>query len=465
MIPAARERESRPAADWVYCLRASAVYEHVSYGRGGKLVHAYHTKVRHGTGFAYRQRAGEWLVATNQHVVAFPEVTGDGQDLEGVPAGARRIRSEVRIVTSEAEPDAPEQVVLRTVLSDDALDIAVLATREPLRTIPYRLGRSADLRVGNAVLVRGYPLGAFPASNAGRVIGLGQRDLERGWDHEDFAVDALLNLGSSGSPVLAVSCETGEPEVVGVYHAGYRNAQGLNVVIALDQLRPALDDLLAAPRQAAREPAADPAEARAALARGAVLFPFGGRAVRAERSGDAFRFAVLDEAFPLSTRIDLSIVDRGLAAEGQAADLRAALWEQLALVLRYRAAEGGPDGRRSPPVRERIAARVQRAGARAGAAPRGREGRRGGLHAHDARRARSCRRRSGGARRGRDHPRRALIARPRTRLDRPEASARPGRPIRVAAHAPSGNYWRKEPWSRRLEEIPDEGGGNRAGRY
>jgi serine protease Do len=360
MTPAARDRESRPTADWVYCLRATAVYEHVQYRRGGKLVHEYHSKTRHGTGFAYQKRGGEWLVATNQHVVAFPEVTGDGHDLEGIPAGARRIRSEVRIVTSEAEPDAPEQTVLRALLSDDALDIAVLATREPLRTIPYRLGRSADLRVGNAVLVRGYPLGAFPASNAGRVIGLGQHDLERGWDHEDFAVDALLNLGSSGSPVLAVSCETGEPEVVGVYHAGYRNAQGLNVVIALDQLRPALDDLHAAPRQAAREPAADPAEARAALTRGAVLFPFGGRAVRAERSGDAFRFAVLDEAFPLSTRIELSILDRGLAAEGQAADLRAALWEQLALVLRYRAAEVGLDGRRSPPVRERIAARVRR---------------------------------------------------------------------------------------------------------
>ena len=92
--------------------------------------------------------------------------------------------------------------------------------------MPYRLGRSADLRVGNAMLVRGYPLGAFPASNAGRVIGLGQRDLERGWDHEDFAVDALLNLGSSGSPVLAVSCETGEPEVVGVYHAGTGTRRG-----------------------------------------------------------------------------------------------------------------------------------------------------------------------------------------------------------------------------------------------
>ncbi len=361
MVPAARERESRPTADWVYCLRATAVYERVSYGRGGKLVHEYTTKVRHGTGFAYRQRDGEWLVATNQHVVAFPEVTGDGQELEGVPAGARRVRSEVRIVSNEAEPDAPEQIVLRPLLVDEALDLAVLATREKLRTIPYKLGRSADLRIGNTVLVRGYPLGAFPASNAGRVIGLGQRDVERGWDHEDFVVDALLNLGSSGSPVLAVSCETGEPEVVGVYHAGYRNAQGLNVVIALDQLRTALDDLRLPQRTAAaREPGADPAEARAALARGPVLFPFGGRAVRAERQGDGVRFAVLDEGFPLSARVELSIVDRGLVAEGQAADLRAALWEQLALVLRYRAAEGGAEGRRSPVSRERIAARVRR---------------------------------------------------------------------------------------------------------
>ena len=107
MAAAARERESRPSADWVYCLRASAIYEHVTYRRGGKLVHEYHSKTRHGTGFAYRQRSGEWLVATNQHVVAFPEVTGDGQDLEGIPAGSRRVRTEVRIVANEADPSRP----------------------------------------------------------------------------------------------------------------------------------------------------------------------------------------------------------------------------------------------------------------------------------------------------------------------------------------------------------------------
>jgi len=361
MTAASRERESRPGADWVYCLRATAVYEHLSYGRGGKIVHEYHTKIRHGTGFAYRQRAGEWLVATNQHVVGYPEVTGDGQDMEGVPAGSRRVRVEVRIVANESEPESPEQILLRPVLVDDPLDIAVLASREPLRVMPYRFGRSADLRVGNAVLVRGYPLGAFMAANAGRVIGVGQRDVERGWDHEDFAVDALLNLGSSGSPVLAVSCQTGDPEVVGVYHAGYRNAQGLNVVIVIDELRTLLEELRPPGRAAApREPSADPSEARAALVQGPLLIPFGRRTVRVERHGEIVDFAVLDTAFPLSTRVEISIVDRGAAADGRPAELRAALWEQLGLVLRYRSAEEGPEARRSPAVRERIAARLRR---------------------------------------------------------------------------------------------------------
>jgi S1-C subfamily serine protease len=361
MNAAARARESRPAAEYAYCLRARAVYESVSYGRGGKLRRQYHTKVRHGTGFAYRQRGGEWLVATNDHVVAFPEVTGDGVDLEGVPAGARRVREEVRIVGNEAEPDGPGQVALRDVVRDEMLDVAVLASSQPLAVMPYKLGRSSELRVGDAVLARGFPLGAFPAANGGKVIGVGQRDLERGWDHEDFAVDALLNLGSSGSPVLAVSCETGEPEVVGIYHAGYRGAQGLNVVIAIDGLRGVLEGLAAPARAApaARLPGADPSEARAALARGPVVMPFGNRTVRVEREGDAIRFGLLDAGFPLSDRVEVLVLDRGAPAVGRAAELRAALWDQLGLVLRYRAAEAGGEGSRSAALRERIAARLR----------------------------------------------------------------------------------------------------------
>jgi serine protease Do len=357
MTALARTRESRAAADYVYCVRATAVYEQVSWARGGKLRRQYHTKIRHGTGFAYRQRGGEWLLATNHHVVSFPEVTGDGVDLEGIPPGARKVREEVKIVASEADPDGPDAVRLGEVVADEALDVAVLASRRPLRVLPYRIGRSADLRVGNAVLVRGFPLGAFAAANGGRVIALGQRDVERGWDHEDFAVDALLNLGSSGSPVLAVSCDTGEPELVGIYHAGYRGAQGLNVVVAIDGLRRVLEDLVAPARPVAgRVAGAEPREAKAALASGPVVMPFGGRAVRVEREGDAVRFGVLDPSFPLSNRVELSIVDRGAPASGRAAELREALWEQLGLVLRFRAAEAGRD---APPLRERISARVR----------------------------------------------------------------------------------------------------------
>jgi len=53
-------------------------------------------------------------------------------------------------------------------------------------------------------------------------------------------------------------------------------------------------------------------------------------------------------------------VDRGASADGRAAELRAALWEQLALVLRYRAAESPAEARRSPESRGQIVARLQR---------------------------------------------------------------------------------------------------------
>ncbi|MFT3913859.1 MAG: serine protease [Anaeromyxobacteraceae bacterium] len=345
---AARDLESRPRAGYVLCLRATAVFESVSYGPGGRLRRQYHVKVRHGTGFAYRAGDGRVLVATNHHVIDFPDVTGDADDVvDGVPGGALRVRAEVRVVGSEADPEDPSQPLLSTVLVAHALDLAILAGPPTLPVMPYRLGRSADLRVGDAVLVRGYPLGAFAARNAGSVIGLAQRDTERGWDHEDFAVDALLNLGSSGSPVLAIACDTGEPELVGIYHAGYKGAQGLNVVIAVDGLREALLTLKApAPAPAAPPvPRADPALARTALEAGPVTFPFGGRTVLARRAGQAVAFSLLDPAWPLSERVELQVVDGGGdPAPGAARELRAALWEQLALVVEWRRAERAGEG-------------------------------------------------------------------------------------------------------------------------
>src|SRR5205807_1744924 len=84
--------------------------------------------------------------------------------------------------------------------------------------------------------VRGFPLGAFQALNTGKVVNPMTLDTERGWNHADFMVDALLAAGNSGSPVFAVSCRSAEPELVGVYHAGYTDAAALNAVVAIDSV-------------------------------------------------------------------------------------------------------------------------------------------------------------------------------------------------------------------------------------
>jgi serine protease Do len=368
--------EASADVGYTYCIRTTATYERVFYGKGGKLRRQYVRHVRHGTGFAYKASGGEWFVATNEHVAQHPLVTEGENDVEGVPPGSRKVRETIRIVASEGDDDEASQVPLTKVLADEALDLAVLKTRHPLKVMPYRIGRSAALRVGNAVQVRGYPLGVFAASNTGRVISVAQPDHERGWSHEDFAIDAPLNAGNSGSPVFAVSCRTGELELVGVYHAGYKDAQALNVVVAVDQLREVLESRT--PRR--RPPEADAFDRKALLARvrgspAPFVMPFADRAVRVDVEGEAIRFALLDAEFPLTSRTQAALVDRDgdfahpsalilpprfgdqeipwavleptLRDPGQR--LYDALWRQLGAVLAFREGEGrgstGPEAR------------------------------------------------------------------------------------------------------------------------
>ncbi len=372
-----RAFEASPDASYTYCIRTTATYEHLYYGKGGKLLRRYVRHVRHGTGFAYKEKDGEWLVATNEHVAEHPLVTETDGDIDGVPAGSRKVRETVRIVKNEADDDDASQVPLTKVLADEVLDLAVLKTRHPLKVMPYKIGRSSALRVGNAVQVRGYPLGAFAASNTGRVIGTGQPDHEHGWNHEDFAIDALLNAGNSGSPVFAISCKTGQLELVGVYHAGYKDAQGLNVVVAVDQLREVLDSLEQSRREASERLDRKALLARLRAAPSPFVMPFADSAVRVDLDGETIRFALLDSGFPLTVSVQAALVDRG----GEVAEpfalvlpprfgereipwasldaglrdpglrLHDALWRQLAAVLAFREdelrARSGPEARAS----------------------------------------------------------------------------------------------------------------------
>src|SRR5437763_4379585 len=303
---------------FVFAIRNTATYEHVYYGHDGKLRRAYLRSLVHGTGFAYRIVNGETQLVTNEHVASQPDVTDDEHPVEGVPTGSKKVREQLKIVRDETDDYGPGPIALTKLLSDPQADIAVLKARKQLGVMPYRIGRSSALRPGNLVQVRGFPLGAFQALNTGKVVNPMTVDTERGWNHADFMVDALLATGNSGSPVFAVPCCSAEPALVGVYHAGYTGAAALNAAVAIDQLREALDTLklpnrdpglhndLAAPARdrLVKQLSVEPTRS--------LTFPFGGRfVVVALADPQAIRFSLLDDDYPLSTRESLARIDPG----------------------------------------------------------------------------------------------------------------------------------------------------------
>src|SRR5450432_1421842 len=75
---------------FVFAIRNTSTYEHVYYGRDGKLRRAYLRSVVHGTGFAYRSQNGETELVTNEHVASQPDVSEDDHTIEGIPAGSKR---------------------------------------------------------------------------------------------------------------------------------------------------------------------------------------------------------------------------------------------------------------------------------------------------------------------------------------------------------------------------------------
>ena len=324
-VPAALAAQILDGAreQFVFAVRNTVTYEHVYYGRDGKLRRSYVRSVIHGTAFSYRVRDGETLLVTNQHVAERPDVTDEEHGVDGVPVGSKKVREQLKIVRTEDDDYEPGHVSLSRLLSDAAADIAILKAHKLLPIMPFRFGRSSALRPGNLVQVRGFPLGAFSAVNAGKVVNPYTEDSERGWSHADFVVDALLSAGNSGSPVFAVSCRTSEPELVGVFHAGYAEAAALNVVVAIDQLREELETLRL-PRRNAGLRSEITAQDRdrvvkhlAADRSHALTFPFGGRAVQVQLSDPGtLRFAVLDDDFPMVTREALALVDRSRSGFG-----------------------------------------------------------------------------------------------------------------------------------------------------
>ena len=301
-LSAAARRAEQQQDTYTFCVRTTAVYECPSYGPDGTLRRKRRTAVAHGTAFAYRHDEKGTLLLTNQHVAEWPPVTDEDHPVEGVPTGCKRVSEGLRIVDDESDNYAPDDLPLTRVVSDAALDAAVLHAARDLPVLPWKVGRSSALRVRNVVDVRGFPLGVFSATNVGKVVSEHDHDGFKDWNHDDFVIDALLSQGNSGSPVLAVSCRTGEFELVGLFHAGYTRGSALNVVVGIDQLTGLMTTLKpGAPRPESAQLDADRRGQLLTAVRTAVdpYFPFGSLVgeVRARDDGTLV-YGLLSPEFP-----------------------------------------------------------------------------------------------------------------------------------------------------------------------
>jgi serine protease Do len=301
--PKARDLEQR-LPSYTFCIRTQATYECPSYGPDGNLRKKKRKVIGHGTAFAYKTQNGETYVMTNEHVADWPTVTDEQNPADDVPAGCKRVADSVKIVDDESDSFDRDDILLTRVVSDPQLDITILKTKSKLPVLPWKIGHSSGLKERNVVDVRGFPLGVFKATNAGKVIAAYDHDDFKDWDHVDFVIDALLSPGNSGSPVFAVSCKTGEFELVGIYHAGYTQGSALNVVIGIDQVRELMTTFKRKPQNRSSSKQALDQNGRMRVMSGtknslAPFFPFGNMTASVRlRSDGALIYELMSKSFP-----------------------------------------------------------------------------------------------------------------------------------------------------------------------
>ena len=171
-----------------------------------------------GSGFVIDE---EGHVITNNHVV-------DGASAVSVKLG-----------DSETSYDA------EVVGTDPATDIALLKVDAPADAFhPLRLGRSADLEVGDPVVAIGNPFGLDRTVTSGIVSAL-QRDIQapNGFSISHvIQTDAAINPGNSGGPLI-----NAEGAVIGINAqiatGGGGGNVGIGFAIPIDTLRANLEQL------------------------------------------------------------------------------------------------------------------------------------------------------------------------------------------------------------------------------
>ncbi|MCP5026576.1 MAG: trypsin-like serine protease [Actinomycetia bacterium] len=122
-------------------------------------------------------------------------------------------------------------------------DLALIRVRDVDSLIPATLGRSGDLRVGDPVLAIGNALnlGGKPSVTLGIVSARDRSIQAPGISLANLIqTDAAINPGNSGGALV-----NADGEVVGINTAIIEDAQNIGFAIAIDPVKPILDDLRA----------------------------------------------------------------------------------------------------------------------------------------------------------------------------------------------------------------------------
>ncbi|MFN3483919.1 MAG: S1C family serine protease [Planctomycetota bacterium] len=145
-----------------------------------------------------------------------------------------------------------------------AQEIALLRVRALEKLAPAALGRSAEVRIGDPVYTLGNAANSIildnqPSFHAGLISGvyrLAEPRAGASYVGRVFETTAAMNFGMEGAPCLDAA-----GRVVGLMTPNYSPNRFLGAAIPIDEIRPALERLLARPAAAAEEPAPEGGEA------------------------------------------------------------------------------------------------------------------------------------------------------------------------------------------------------------
>lgn len=167
-----------------------------------------------GTGTIVGSGNGRVAVLTSSHIVNRPDTLTTLFDPEETdPAPCLRSAS-VRLKQEIWVRDLSAFGPFRVVAEDPAADIALLGKTvgpmaDTLSRFPGRAGYARELGWGGILYIMGYPMGTLSLTR-GLASPLSRRS------SGEFTVDALLNKGFSGGPILAIRSKDGIPEPVGM---------------------------------------------------------------------------------------------------------------------------------------------------------------------------------------------------------------------------------------------------------